>query len=185
MDRLYNPLWPAMAIDRPLAQSIVAGNEWPSIDISHNLLWRAMVLDRQTYRVIYCGQQWTSVGISHNLLWPAMAIDERGSPPIVFDNVYRSTISPVYWRQYLSIHTFHNILSQTIDIDRFPPSSIVEAMNHCCVHCPWCGHRQTMQLFLYLGGLVVASADILPEITRRIRFAWACYNRSKRELNDM
>ena len=42
---------------------------------------------------------------------------------------------------------------------------------------------QTMQ-FLYLGGLVDASADIMPDINRRIRLAWACYNRFKRELYD-
>ena len=29
--------------------------------------------------------------------------------------------------------------------------------------------------FLYLGGLVVASADIIPQITGRIRLAWVCY----------
>ena len=45
-------------------------------------------------------------------------------------------------------------------------------------------YRQTMQ-FLYLGGLVNASADIMPEIKRRIQLAWACYNRFKRELYDM
>ena len=43
---------------------------------------------------------------------------------------------------------------------------------------------QTMQ-FLYLGGLVDASADIMPEVKRRIRLAWACHNRFKRELYDM
>ena len=43
---------------------------------------------------------------------------------------------------------------------------------------------QTTQ-FLYMGGLVDASADIMPEIKRRIRLAWACYNRFKRELYDM
>ena len=42
-------------------------------------------------------------------------------------------------------------------------------------------YRRTMQL-LYLGGFVVTSADNIPEITRRIRLAWACYNRFKREL---
>ena len=40
-------------------------------------------------------------------------------------------------------------------------------------------HMQTMQ-FLHLGGLVDASADIMPTIKRRIRLAWACYNRFKR-----
>ena len=45
-------------------------------------------------------------------------------------------------------------------------------------------YRQTMQ-FLYLGGLVNASADIIPEIKRRIQLAWVCYNRFKRELYDM
>ena len=38
---------------------------------------------------------------------------------------------------------------------------------------------------MYLGGLVDASADIMPEIKRRVRLAWACYSRFKRELYDM
>lgn len=38
---------------------------------------------------------------------------------------------------------------------------------------------------MYLGGLVNASADIMPEIKRLIRLAWACYNRFKRKLYDM
>ena len=45
-------------------------------------------------------------------------------------------------------------------------------------------HRQTTQ-FLWLGGLVDVSADIMPETTRRVRLAWACYSRFKRELYDM
>ena len=45
-------------------------------------------------------------------------------------------------------------------------------------------YMQTMR-FLYLGGLVDASADSMPEMKRRIRLAWACYNRFKRELYDM
>ena len=45
-------------------------------------------------------------------------------------------------------------------------------------------YRQTTQ-FLYLGGLIDASADIMPEIERRVRLAWACYSRFKRELYDM
>ena len=45
-------------------------------------------------------------------------------------------------------------------------------------------YMQTMR-FLYLGGLVDASADIMPEVKRRILLAWACYNRFKRELYDM
>ena len=40
-------------------------------------------------------------------------------------------------------------------------------------------------LFLYLGGLIDANADIMPEIKRRIRLTWACYDRFKRELCDM
>ena len=44
--------------------------------------------------------------------------------------------------------------------------------------------RQTTQ-FSYLGGLIDASADIMPEIKRRVRLAWACYSRFKRELYDM
>ena len=45
-------------------------------------------------------------------------------------------------------------------------------------------YRQTTQ-FLYLGGLVDASADIMPEIEQRVRLAWACYSRFKRELYGM
>ena len=46
-------------------------------------------------------------------------------------------------------------------------------------------YRQTTQ-FLYLDGLVDASADSMPEITRRVRLAWACYSsRFKRELYDL
>ena len=45
-------------------------------------------------------------------------------------------------------------------------------------------YRQKTQ-FLYLGGLIDASADIVPEIKRRVRLAWACYSRFKRELYDM
>ena len=45
-------------------------------------------------------------------------------------------------------------------------------------------YGQSMQA-LYLGSLVVASADILPGITRRVRLACACYNRFKRKLYDM
>ena len=30
-----------------------------------------------------------------------------------------------------------------------------------------------------------ASADIMPEIKRRVQVAWACYSRFKRELYDM
>ena len=38
---------------------------------------------------------------------------------------------------------------------------------------------------LYLGGLIDASADSMPEIKRRVRLAWACHSRFKRELYDM
>ena len=34
-------------------------------------------------------------------------------------------------------------------------------------------YRQATQ-FLYLGGLIDASADMMPEIKRRVRLAWAC-----------
>ena len=44
--------------------------------------------------------------------------------------------------------------------------------------------RSATQL-LYLGGLVNASADIMPDTKRRVRLAWPCYKRSKRELYDM
>ena len=36
---------------------------------------------------------------------------------------------------------------------------------------------------MYLGSLI--DADIMPEIKRRVRLAWACYSRFKRELYDM
>ena len=36
-------------------------------------------------------------------------------------------------------------------------------------------YGQTTQ-FLYLSGLIDASADIMPEIKRRVRLAWACYS---------
>ena len=39
--------------------------------------------------------------------------------------------------------------------------------------------------FLYLGVLIDASADIMPEIKRRVRLAWACYSRVERKLYDM
>ena len=45
-------------------------------------------------------------------------------------------------------------------------------------------YRQTTQ-FWYLGGLIDASADIMPDIKQRVRLAWACYNRFKRELYDL
>ena len=45
-------------------------------------------------------------------------------------------------------------------------------------------YRQATQ-FLYLGGLVNASADITPETRRRVQLTWACYKRFKRELHDM
>ena len=45
-------------------------------------------------------------------------------------------------------------------------------------------YRRTTQ-FLYLGGLIDASADIMPEIKRRVRLAWVRYSRFKRELYDM
>ena len=45
-------------------------------------------------------------------------------------------------------------------------------------------YMQAMQ-YLYLGGLIGANADIMPEMKRWIRLAWACYDRFKRELYDM
>ena len=42
-----------------------------------------------------------------------------------------------------------------------------------------------MMQFLYLGGLIDANAGIMPEIKRRIRLAWARYDRFKREQYDM
>ena len=45
---------------------------------------------------------------------------------------------------------------------------VVEAAGQRC--------RQTTQ-FLYLGRLIDAIADIMPEVKRRVRLAWACYRR--------
>ena len=44
--------------------------------------------------------------------------------------------------------------------------------------------RQTVQ-FLYLGGFINENADIMPDIIRWVRFAWACLDRFKLELYDM
>ena len=45
-------------------------------------------------------------------------------------------------------------------------------------------YRQTAQ-FLYLGGFIDTSTDIMPEIKRWVRLAWACYSRLKKELYAM
>ena len=45
-------------------------------------------------------------------------------------------------------------------------------------------YRQATQ-FIYLGGLVNASADIMPEIKRRVRLAWEGCKRFQRELYDV
>ena len=93
MDISHNLLWPAMAVDRHIAQSIVVCNHWSSIDLSHNLLSSTMSIDRHRSRTIYFGRQWPSMDEVHHIY-------------IVFDNVYRSTVSPVSCRrQYLSIDT--------------------------------------------------------------------------------
>ena len=105
---------------RRIVCTICCARQWPSIDISHNLLWPAMAINRhlaqsivagndprQTYPIIYCGQQWTSVGISHNLLWPATAIDKHLAQSTQFigaDNTYRFIPSTTHCRrQYTSI----------------------------------------------------------------------------------
>ena len=45
-------------------------------------------------------------------------------------------------------------------------------------------YRQTTQLS-YLGGPIDASADIMPQIKRRVQLAWACFIRFTRKLCDM
>ena len=45
-------------------------------------------------------------------------------------------------------------------------------------------YMKTMQI-LYLGGLTNANVDLTLEIIRRIRLAWACYDRFKRGLYDI
>ena len=54
--------------------------------------------------------------------------------------------------------------------DQTPCTSplVIEAAGQRC--------RQTTQ-YLYLGRLINAIADIMPEIKRRVRLAWACYSR--------
>ena len=62
--------------------------------------------------------------------------------------------------------------------DQAPCTSplVIEAAGQRC--------RQTTKC-LYLGGIIDASTDIMPEIKRRVRRAWVCYSGFKRELYDM
>ena len=59
-------------------------------------------------------------------------------------------------------------------------------MRYICIYYIYiCGHIQTTQ-FVYLGVLVDASADIMPDSKGQVRFAWwAYFNRFKREFYDM
>ena len=108
MDSLHSPLWRAMVIDRNIAWSIVAGN-W----------YRWMLL------TIYFLRQCLTIDTITHLLPPTISID--------------GYLSQIYCcRQHRSMDTFHNQLSPTIYIDRLPASSIVQAVDHCCVYCPGC-----------------------------------------------
>ena len=116
------------------------------MDSFSSLLWQAMAIDRHI--------------ISPNPSWLAMAIDGRGWRSIFFDDVYQSTVSPIYCRQqYLSMDTFHNLLSSTISTNRLPPSSIAVVIDHCCVYCPGCHDRyitilRTITIIRIGGGVV-------------------------------
>ena len=85
---------------------------------------------RQTSRTIYCVDQWPSMDAVHHPLCSTMSIS--------IDNV-TSLLMPTIRYIYLpqSIVAANNIHR----IDRFPPSSIVEAIDHICVHCPECGEQ--------------------------------------------
>ena len=97
-----------MTIDRGIAQSIVAGN-------GH----------RWTRLTIYFLRQCLTIDTITHLLPPTISID--------------GYLSQIYCcRQHRSMDTFHNQLSPTIYIDRLPASSIVQAVDHCCVYCPGC-----------------------------------------------
>ena len=108
MDSLHSLLWQAMAIDRHIAQSIVADN-----------------CHRCTRLTIYFVRQCLSIDSIAHLLSPTISID--------------GYLSQIYcYRQHRSMDTFHNQLSPTIYIDRLPPSSIVQAIDHCWVYCSGC-----------------------------------------------
>ena len=38
---------------------------------------------------------------------------------------------------------------------------------------------------IYVGGLFNTSADVMPEMKRRVRLAWGCYKRFQRELYNV
>ena len=44
-------------------------------------------------------------------------------------------------------------------------------------------YKQTIE-FVYLGGAITADRDLSIEITRRLRRAWACFQRYKMEIYD-
>ena len=46
-------------------------------------------------------------------------------------------------------------------------------------------YKQTAVQFLYMGGLINNTANIMPEIERRVRLAWVCFDRFKLVLYDM
>ena len=137
MDSLHSLLWQAMAIDRHIAQSIVADN-----------------CHRCTRLTIYFVRQCLSIDSIAHLLSPTISIDGYLTQSIISDNIYINGYLPqsivanniyrwipytiYYLRQYISMDTYHNLLSPTISIDRLPPASVVQAIDHCCVYCPGC-----------------------------------------------
>ena len=91
------------------------------------------------YRWIACttyrGRQWPSMDTLPDLLWwtimsTAVRIDCQYPQSIVvtIDYALLTSFQFYYRRQYLSIYPFHSLLQPTMDIDRFPPSSTVEAI---------------------------------------------------------
>ena len=118
-----------------------------------------------------------------------MAIDGRGWQSIFFENVHRSTaVSPIHCRQqylsmdifqiycrrqYVSMETFHNLLSPTLSIDRLPPSSIVQAIDHCWVYCSGC-EEHTHNTFpdVYSTLRIVTR---IPDISYRTIFSWCIH----------
>ena len=95
--------------------------------------------------------------------------------PIIYQDKHNRLSKTSRFYCFLSVSIFVVELLRTLDQAPCTSPPVIEAAGQ--------RYRQTMQ-FLYLCSLIDASADIVPEIKRRVRLAWACY-RFKRELYDM
>ena len=68
------------------------------------------------------------------------------------------------------------MMLRTPDQTSLAPPRVIEAADQ--------RYTQETQL-LYLGGIIIASAELLLEIERRIRLMWACLRQFDRELYDV